>query len=207
MSWDEVNRDGLGMPKNGPVPFNFPEMVIKVYMVRPGEKPPQLPHHCWEEIKREKNTDTETQKKIRALWAITTRQFNVLGHEIRIPGYNGMEPADYYDSLDGGVQDSDEDEDSDSDVVMGDNEDDQEGVGEMSETEQEFDGYFDDDAAWSLNDPWVIQNLKVYTPREIINGESDYDQIRDTSVSEPTILERFDDEDFQLMSAEELFIE
>lgn len=83
MSWDEVNRYGLGVPEGGPLPIAFPEMVVKIYVIRPGDTPPQLTHHFWQNVPAEEDwseEDGEEMKKIRRIWDIVSFEFNGLGH-------------------------------------------------------------------------------------------------------------------------------
>lgn len=74
LSFDEVKDIMLACRENTHTPYAFfsldPQLIAKVFIVRKGETASSEPHHCWEEVKSPQRDETETARRIRALWFI-----------------------------------------------------------------------------------------------------------------------------------------
>jgi hypothetical protein len=100
LSWDEVKDATYACRltngpaeylENFPQPFDrehFPEMIIKVFIIREGEdSPPAEHHHCWEEVTSwsevEENDPSlsknvkEARLKIRGMWHLVLHRLTV----------------------------------------------------------------------------------------------------------------------------------
>lgn len=83
LSWDEVKDTTLACQttynghRNRDVKTHFPEMVVKVFIIRPGQVPwPQESHHAWEEIPKWVNDEHVDTSKVRLLWKLIRDKFN-----------------------------------------------------------------------------------------------------------------------------------
>lgn len=69
LSWDEVKDTMYEAAKdNGTAYFQFPQLIVKVFIVRAGQVPYDAPHHCWTTVVTHLPGETESMRAIRTLW-------------------------------------------------------------------------------------------------------------------------------------------
>lgn len=68
-----------------------PEMILKLFIVHPGDTPPSEPHHCWEEVQGPYpgEEDGDTTQAIRCLWY---RLRGILNYPRSQAGHMKLEP-------------------------------------------------------------------------------------------------------------------
>ncbi|CAM1501787.1 Fc.00g037710.m01.CDS01 [Cosmosporella sp. VM-42] len=73
LAWSEV-KDAL--EANREPLATFPDLLIRIFIVRPGQTAPQAPHYSWEKVHVFQWSETRDMKIIRALWQVAAITFN-----------------------------------------------------------------------------------------------------------------------------------
>lgn len=69
LSWDEVKDAMYEGAKDNMTDFHqFPQLIIKVFIVREGKVPYDAPHHCWIKVLMELPGETDSMRTIRMMW-------------------------------------------------------------------------------------------------------------------------------------------